>query len=320
MMSTRLRLAIQKKGRLAEDSLFLLQQCGLQFRLKENSLLAHVDNFPIDLLFLRDDDIPTLVFDGLADAGIVGENVLYERTSESSALDKGSAEQESFMGLENLYFNEERVKTAPYKMLSRLNACACRLSIAVPLTFDWQGPQSLNGKRIATSYPNLLQAYLNKEAVHAEAIVLSGSVEMAPRLGMADLICDLVSTGQTLEENKLLEVDVVIKSQAAFIQTTKTLVSEKKHLLDLLLRRIDAVSEAQTRKYILFHAPISALERICECLPGAEMPTLVPLSESKDKVAVHVVSREQIFWDTLEQIKQLGATSILVLPIEKMLV
>lgn len=293
-MNTRLRLALQKKGRLAEDSLFLLKQCGLQFRLKENSLLAHVDNFPIDLLFVRDDDIPTLVFDGLCDAGIIGENVLFEQTVESNSR--------------------------PYQIRSRLNACACRLSIAVPLQFDWQGPKSLGGKRIATSYPNLLRAYLNKHAVISECIVLSGSVEMAPRMGMADVICDLVSTGQTLEENKLLEVDTVLQSQATFIQTMKPLDLQKEQLLEMLLRRIGAVSEADTRKYILFHAPVSKLRNICACLPGAEKPTVMPLSESQDKVAVHVVSKEQIFWDTLEHIKHLGATSILVLPIEKMLV
>ena len=194
-MNTRLRIALQKKGRLAEDSLFLLKQCGLQFRLKDNGLLAHVNNFPIDLLFVRDDDIPTLVFDGLCDAGIVGENVLFEKTVDSDSRQ--------------------------YQILAQLSACVCRLSIAVPLQFDWQSPQSLNGKRIATSYPNLLRVYLNEHAVAAECIVLSGSVEMAPRMGMADVICDLVSTGQTLEENKLLEVDTVLKSQATFIQTMK---------------------------------------------------------------------------------------------------
>jgi len=218
MMNTRLRIALQKKGRLAEDSLFLLKQCGLQFRLKENGLLAHVENFPIDLLFVRDDDIPTLVFDGLCDAGIVGENVLFEKT-----LNSGSNQ---------------------YLRRAQLSACFCRLAIAVPLEFDWQSPQSLNGKRIATSYPNLLGAYLNQHAVDAECIVLSGSVEMAPRIGMADVICDLVSTGQTLEENKLLEVDTVLKSQATFIQTMKPLDLTKIQLSEMLLRRIGAVREA----------------------------------------------------------------------------
>lgn len=293
MMNTRLRLALQKKGRLADESLSLLKQCGLQFHLKENGLLAHVENFPIDLLFVRDDDIPTLVFDGLCDAGIIGENVLLEKTVESNSN--------------------------AYQILSKLGVCICRLSIAVPWQFDWQGPVSLNGKRIATSYPKLLGTYLSQHDVIAECIVLSGSVEMAPRMGMADVICDLVSTGQTLEENKLLEVDTVFNSQATFIQTMKPLDLPKKQLLAMLLRRMSAVSEADTRKYILFHAPMSELKHICACLPGAESPTVMPLSDSPGKVAVHVVSKEQIFWDTLELIKQLGATSIFVLPIEKML-
>ncbi len=293
-MSARLRLAIQKKGRLADESLSLLKQCGLQFRLKENGLLVYVDNFPIDLLLVRDDDIPALVFDGVCDAGIVGENVLCEKAYES---------------------NEQK-----YQVLSRLTVCACRLSIAVPLEFYWEGPKSLDGKRIATSYPNLLNAYLKKNEVRAECVVLSGSVEMAPRMGMADLICDLVSTGQTLEENKLVEVDAVFNSQAVFIQTLKPIEDQKKQLLEMLIRRVVAVQQADTRKYILFHAPVAALKKICECLPGAETPTVMPLNESSGKVAVHVVSREKIFWDTLESIKQLGATSILVLPIEKMLV
>jgi ATP phosphoribosyltransferase len=293
-MNKRLRLALQKKGRLADESIFLLKQSGLKFHLKDNALLAHVSNFPIDLLFVRDDDIPTLVFDGLVDAGIVGENVLCEKAN-------GSPQEK-------------------YQRLARLNVCACRLSIAVPLQFDWQGPKSLSNKRIASSYPNLLKAYLKQYAIQAECIVLSGSVEMAPRMGIADVICDLVSTGQTLEDNKLREVDTVFNSQAAFIQTMEPLDEQRKQLMDMLLRRMSAVQQADTRKYILFHAPLNQLQSICECLPGAETPTVLPLSESSERVAVHVVSREQVFWDTLEQLKQLGATSILVVPIEKMLV
>ncbi len=293
-MNKRLRLALQKKGRLADESISLLKQCGLQFHLRDNALLAHVSNFPIDLLFVRDDDIPTLVFDGLVDAGIVGENLLCEKAN-------GSQDEK-------------------YLRLARLNVCACRLSIAVPLQFDWQGPGSLNNKRIASSYPNLLQAYLHRHAVAAECVVLSGSVEMAPRMGIADVICDLVSTGQTLEDNKLMEVDTVFNSQATFIQTMQQLDEQKTQLLEMLLRRMSAVEQADTRKYILFHAPIDQLQTICECLPGAETPTILPLSESPEKVAVHVVSKEQVFWNTLEQLKQLGATSILVLPIEKMLI
>jgi ATP phosphoribosyltransferase len=293
MMSMRLRLALQKKGRLAQESINLLQRCGLHFRVKENGLLAHVDNFPIDLLFVRDDDIPALIFDGLCDGGIVGENVLLEAQLRSPAQ--------------------------TYQTLLALNACFCRLSVAVPLEFDYASPGSLDGKRIATTYPLLLKQYLNEHNIVADCIVLSGSVEMAPKMGMADVICDLVSTGQTLEDNKLVEVDIVLKSRATFIKTSHALDPMKCQLLDMLCRRIQAVQQAETRKYILFHAPVQSLKKICECLPGAETPTVLALPENPDKVVVHVVSSEQIFWDTLENIQALGASSILVLPIEKML-
>ena len=274
-MKDRLRLALQKKGRLSEESLSLLQRCGLKFRIKPNSLLTHVDNFPIDLLFVRDDDIPTLVFDGLCDGGIVGENVLLEA---SLANPRKS-----------------------YKISAALGTCTCRLSIAVPESTDYRGPGSLDGKRIATSYPNLLNQYLRDKKICAESLVLSGSIEVAPRMGMADAICDLVSSGQTLEDNKLYEVDTVLSSQAVLIQ------SDQK------------VQQAQERKYIVFHAPKSALEAIAEKLPGAESPTILPLPGNINKVAVHVVSSERVFWNTLETIQTLGASSILVLPIEKML-
>ncbi|KTD32085.1 ATP phosphoribosyltransferase HisG [Legionella moravica] len=292
-MKNRLRLAIQKKGRLSDESISLLQRCGLKFRIKPNALLTHVDNFPIDLLFVRDDDIPTLVFDNLCDGGIVGENVLLE----ASLAKPGKL----------------------YKQLLALGSCTCRLSIAVPESFDYQGPGSLDGKRIATSYPYLLNQYLEERSICAERLILSGSVEVAPRMGMADAICDLVSSGQTLEENKLYEVDTVLQSQAVFIQTQKQFSPEAQELFGMLARRIQAVQQAQERKYIVFHAPKSALERISEQLPGAEAPTILPLPDNMDKVAVHVVSSERVFWKTLETIQDLGASSILVLPIEKML-
>lgn len=292
-MKSRLRLALQKKGRLAQESLKLLEQCGLKFRLKDNALLTHVDNFPIDLLFVRDDDIPTLIFDGLCEGGIVGENVLLEAA------------------LAN--------KDSPYKTMLALGNCRCRLSIALPADFDYQGPGSLEGTRIATSYPLLLGQYLKARQICAETLILSGSVEVAPRMGMADAICDLVSSGQTLEDNKLVEAEVILESQAMFIQTNQNFSSEFEDLFTMLKRRIQAVQQAAERKYILFHAPKNALERICERLPGAESPTIMSLPANPDKVAVHVVSSERIFWNTLETIQSLGASSILVLPIEKML-
>ncbi|KTD00933.1 ATP phosphoribosyltransferase [Fluoribacter gormanii] len=292
-MKNRLRLALQKKGRLSEESLNLLQRCGLKFRIKPNSLLTHVDNFPIDLLFVRDDDIPVLVFDGLCDGGIVGENVLLEAS------------------LSNPHKR--------YKIAATLGTCTCRLSIAVPESMDYQGPGSLDGKRIATSYPNLLNQYLRDKKICAESLVLSGSIEVAPRMGMADAICDLVSSGQTLEDNKLNEVDTVLLSQAVLIQTDLKYSNMFQDLFDMLARRIQAVQQAQERKYIVFHAPKSALEAIADKLPGAESPTILPLPGNMDKVAVHVVSSERVFWNTLETIQSLGASSILVLPIEKML-
>jgi len=292
-MNKRLRLAIQKKGRLAQESISLLSRCGLKFRIKDNALLSHVDNFPIDLLLVRDDDIPTLVFDGLCDGGIIGENVLLE-----AAI--GAPQKQ-------------------YQTLLSLGSCRCRLSIAIPESFHYEGIGSLDGKRIATSYPNLLNRYLAEKRICAESLVLAGSVEVAPRMGMADAICDLVSSGQTLEDNKLQEVDVVLQSQAVFIQSMAEFSPEMQDLLAMLKRRIQAVQQAIERKYIVFHAPKLALSRICEQLPGAESPTILPLPASPDKVAVHVVSSEGIFWSTLETIQALGASSILVLPIEKML-
>lgn len=292
-MKNRLRLVIQKKGRLSQESITLLANCGLKFRIKDNALLTHVENFPIDLLFVRDDDIPTLVFDGLCDGGIIGENVLFE-----AAL---------------------RSPNQPYRSILPLGSCRCRLVIAVPESFEYQGPVSLEGKRIATSYPFLLAQFLKQNNINAESLVLSGSVEVAPRMGMADVICDLVSSGQTLEDNKLVEVETLLESQATFIQAVHPLTDEQQTLIEMLARRIQAVQHALERKYILFHAPKSALERICERLPGAESPTIMPLPAYPDKVAVHVVSSERIFWNTLETIQSLGASSILVLPIEKML-
>ncbi len=292
-MRSRLRLALQKKGRLSEEALRLLKKSGLQFRIKDNALLTHVENFPIDLLFVRDDDIPTLVFDGLCDGGVVGENVLLEAALASNA--------------------------AEYHTVLPLGTCRCKLAIAVPESYDYQNLDSLNGKRIATSYPLLLKRFLTDNHIRADSLILSGSVEVAPRMGMADAICDLVSSGQTLEDNKLIAVETVLESQATLIRSVQTQTDENLALFDMLARRMQAVMHADERKYIVFHAPKTALSRICESLPGAEFPTILPLPGSSDKVAVHVVSSEGVFWNTLESIQSLGASSILVLPIEKIL-
>ncbi len=290
MTITRLKLALQKKGRLNDNCMALLLQCGLKFHRKENALLCHCENLALDLIFVRDDDIPTLVSSGVCDMGIIGENVL-----------------------------REQVSLPGINLSKKLGFSTCRLSIAVPKEMNYQGVFSLNKRRIATSYPQLLQQYLNEKNVQAEIVSIAGSVEIAPRLNMADAIFDLVSTGGTLEENHLKEVEIVLRSEAVLIQTAAPLSSEKQETYDLLLRRINGVLQAQDSKYIMFHAPREALPRIAECLPGFETPTILPLEGLSTKVAVHVVSREGVFWDTLEKLKALGASSILVLPIEKML-
>lgn len=285
----RLRIALQKNGRLNTDSLELLAKCGLKVKSSKNALLCHVDKFPIDFLFVRDDDIPTLVMDGICDLGIVGENVLFEQVSQ------------------------------PCKVLKQLGFGKCRLSIALPESQTYTGPQSLEGLRIATSYPNLLKQYLQQNKINAAPLVISGSVEIAPGLNMADAICDLVSSGRTLEENKLKEVDCIMRSQAVLIQTPQALSPEKLNSLELLLNRLDSVLSAHDSKYIMFHAPKTSLESIKTLLPGFESPTVMSLESQQDKVAVHVMAHEDIFWETLEKLKTAGASSILVLPIEKML-
>ncbi len=291
--ATRLRIAIQKSGRLNNDSMDLLFKCGMKIRPSKNSLLSHAENLPIDVLFVRDDDIPTLVMDGVCDLGILGENVLFEKT---------------------LVNNKDN-----YEVIKPLGFSRCRLSIAFPEEKSYVGPISLNGLRIATSYPNLLADYLTRHKIKAEIMVISGSVEIAPRLDMADAICDLVSTGRTLEENNLKEVDQVIQTQAILIKTRTELNEEKINTFNLLLRRMESVLKAQESKYIMFHAPKNSLETIKNILPGCETPTIMNLEGIDDKVAVHVVSSEGVFWVTLEKLKQAGASSILVLPIEKIL-
>lgn len=289
----RLKIAIQKSGRLHNDSIELFLKCGLEIKSsKKNSLFCHICNFPADILFVRDNDIRTLVSDGVSDIGIVGENVLYEQT-----LNKEIQE---------------------YILETKLGFSRCRLSIALPQDKQFNNPSSLNNLRIATSYPNLLNRYLMDNKINAEIINFSGSVEIAPQLQLADAICDLVSTGQTLEENNLKEVDNIMNSEAVLIKT-KNFPLNKQHLLNLLLIRINSVLKAQNSKYIMFHAPKIALEAIKKILPGYETPTIMPLEGFKNKVAVHVVAQENIFWTTLEKLKIAGASSILVLPIEKIM-
>ncbi|MBN9288824.1 MAG: ATP phosphoribosyltransferase [Gammaproteobacteria bacterium 39-13] len=288
--NARLTIAIQKKGRLSEDSIALLQRCGLKLLSSKSSLFYSAENLPIDLLLVRDDDIPTLIRDKVCDLGIIGENVLQEQENAENG--------EVF----------DRVKL--------LGFGRCRLSIACPKEST---VSSLQGKRIATSYPNLLNKYLNENNIDAKVINISGSVEIAPRLKMSEAICDLVSTGRTLEENNLKEVMVILQSQAVLVKASEAISPEKMEVYDLLLRRIDGVLQAQESKYILFHAPKNAINDIKKLLPGSEAPTIVPLAECNERVAVHVVSREGVFWSTLEKLRAAGASAILVLPVEKMM-
>ncbi len=295
--SKRLRIAIQKSGRLSIESMKLLKSCGVKFTVNEQRLIAHSDNMPIDLLRVRDDDIPGLVMDGVVDMGIIGENVLEEEQIERERLGKPSV----------------CVK------LRELDFGTCRLSLAVPNEFNYEDAASLEGLRIATSYPNLLRRYMQKKGIFYNDCMLKGSVEVAPRAGLSDAICDLVSTGATLEANGLYETEVIYRSSACIIQSTQPQIPAKQALIDKILSRINGVVRAKESKYILLHAPTETLDQIVALLPGAENPTVLPLNDDTNRVAIHAVSTEDLFWDTMEELTQLGATSILVMPIEKMM-
>ncbi|MDR1529957.1 MAG: ATP phosphoribosyltransferase [Burkholderiales bacterium] len=294
---THLRVAIQKSGRLSRESQILLELCGVKISFSEQRLIAYAENMPIDFLRVRDDDISGLVMDGVVDLGIIGENVLEE------ALLTRQAEGES----------------PRYKLLRILDFGACRLSLAVSVDTPYDGPHSLRNCRIATSYPHLLKQYLDRRGIPFKLCLLTGSVEVAPRAGLADAICDLVSTGATLEANGLREVEVIYRSKACLIQRDGEMPSAKQELIDRLLTRIQGVIQARESKYIMLHAPKNKLEEVIALLPGAEHPTILPLANDPNHVAMHMVSTETLFWETMERLKALGASSILVLPIEKMM-
>lgn len=288
-MSGRLRIALQKSGRLAERSLALIESAGLRVIKGANELLYRVENAPIDLLRVRDDDIPTFVDDGVADFGIVGRNVLEERGAGAS------------------------VEIMP------LGYGRCDLKIAVPAGFDYAGPGSLQGLRIATTYPRTLGRFLEKNGVSADIVSISGAVEVAPRLKLAQAICDLVSTGATLEANGLAAVDTVLRSEAVLIRSPAILDPELQPLADSLVQRFRGVTASQGAKYVMMNAPRAALAEISAILPGAGAPTVTPLAGRDDAVAVHAVCQESVFWETLEKLKAAGASAILVLNIEKMM-
>jgi ATP phosphoribosyltransferase len=297
MSEPRLKLAIQKSGRLTDPSLDLLGRCGLKLSRGKDQLLGFGENLPLDVLFVRDDDIPDLVQEDVCDLGLVGLNVREEKRLELAA--RGGA--------------------ARFQCVRTLDFGRCRLALAIPEGFGYENPTSLRGRRIATTYPFLLGRFLRQHEIRAEIVTLSGSVEIAPRLGRADLICDLVSTGSTLAANYLREVHTVLESHAVLIRTPLELPAGKDVWVQRLLMRIDGVQQVRESKYIMLHAPRAALAEIRRLLPGSESPTVIPLDGSPDRVAVHAVCRENVFWETLEKLKLAGASALLVLPVEKML-
>ncbi|TMN34300.1 ATP phosphoribosyltransferase [Pseudoalteromonas sp. S2755] len=295
--SNRLRIAIQKSGRLSKDCQALLKQLGVKLNLREQRLIAHSTNMPIDVLRVRDDDIPGLVMDGVCDLGIVGENVLEEAQAER-------VRNEQF---------------AEVTKLSKLDFGFCRLALAWPQELGQQQKAWFNGKRIATTYPEILKQYLKRENIDASVVMLTGSVEVAPRAGLADAICDLVSTGATLEANGLMQGDTILESNACLIQNAALTDQSKLALIDKLMPRLKGVKQAKESKYIMMHAPKNKLDEVCALLPGTGQPTLLALAGSDEYVALHMVSSETLFWETMEELKALGANSILVMPIEKMM-
>ncbi|HEX8401829.1 MAG TPA: ATP phosphoribosyltransferase [Allosphingosinicella sp.] len=289
----RLHLAIQKSGRLSDDSRALLRGAGLRIQNGRNDLTARIENFPIDLMFVRDDDIPTFVSDGVCEFGIVGRNVL----------------DEFALGQED----------ARFEIVTELGFGRCSLRIAAPERLDYKGPGSLEGRRIATSYPNLVAAFLARHRVSASVVTMNGAVELAPRLGIASYVCDLVSTGATLEANGLRAVETVLDSEAVLIRTRQPLAADKEDVAARMLARIDGVLATKESKYIMMNAPGEALDAITAILPGAESPTVIPLAGRPGHFAVHAVCQESVFWETLQKLKGAGASAILVLPIEKMM-
>ncbi len=291
-MTQRLRIAIQKSGRLADRSLELLRDAGLRVVKGASDLLQRVENAPVDLLRVRDDDIPTFVADGVATFGVVGQNVL----------------DEDFAHL---------ARRPEVVMPLGFGRCTLRIAVAAEVAYD--GPAWLHGKRIATSYPNILERWLDGHGVSAEIVRMKGSVEVAPRLGVAHAICDLVSTGATLEANGLVARDIVFESEAVLIRAPAPPPPDLSHLADILAQRFAGVVESQGAKYILMNALRTNLPAIIDILPGAGAPTVTPLAGREDMVAIHAVAEENVFWETLDKLKAAGASAILVLPIEKMM-
>ncbi|MDD4589735.1 MAG: ATP phosphoribosyltransferase [Parabacteroides sp.] len=281
-----LRIAVQSKGRLYDETMLLLEEAGIKLEKGKRILLLSAKEFPVEVLFLRDDDIPQSVADGVADIGIVGENEYVEKGEEA-------------------------------RLVKRLGFSKCRLSLAIPKDEKYENLTWFEGKTIATSYPKILNAFLDKNGIKAEPHVISGSVEIAPGIGLADAIFDIVSSGSTLVSNRLKEVEVVMKSEALLI-ANKGLSEEKQAVLDELLFRFQAVQEAEGKKYVLLNAPKEKMKEIIEVLPGMKSPTITPLAD-ENWVSVQSVIAEKQFWEIIGKLKSLGAEGILVLPIEKMI-
>lgn len=285
-MNELIRIAVQSKGRLFEDTMALLAEAGIKIPSSKRTLLVQSPNFPVEVLYLRDDDIPQSVATGVADLGIVGENEFVERAEQAD-------------------------------IVRRLGFSKCRLSLAIPKGIDYPGVQWFEGRKIATSYPAILRSFLDKHGVQAEIHVITGSVEISPGIGLADAIFDIVSSGSTLVSNNLREVEVVMQSEALLIANSR--LSQQKHaILDDLLFRIEAVKAAEDKKYVLMNVPTERLEEIIAVLPGAKSPTVMPLA-TPGWNSVHTVIDEKRFWEVISQLKALGAQGILVIPIEKMI-
>jgi ATP phosphoribosyltransferase len=295
--ATRLRIAVQKSGRLADPSLALLEKCGIRFEKSKSQLFCSSKNYPTDLLMLRDDDIPELVNESACDLGIVGSNVFEEKRLDH--ITRGRP------------FDLEKIVDLGFGF--------CRLSIAAPRGGVISTIKDLQGKKIATSYPETLLAWLDKNKINATTVSLSGAIEIAPRLEIADAICDLVSTGETLSANGLQELEVISRSQSILVRKGSKTSPAKEALIQRLLRRMAGVMKAEDSKYIMLHCSTDVLEKVKKALPGVESPTVLPLQGMPDKVAVHAVCQEAFFWETMEDLKAAGASAILVLPIEKML-
>jgi ATP phosphoribosyltransferase len=281
-----LRIAVQSKGRLYEDTMNLLAEADIKVSSSKRTLLVQSTNFPLEVLYLRDDDIPQSVAGGVADIGIVGENEFLEREEDA-------------------------------KIVARLGFSKCRLSLAIPKEHHYEGLEWFNGKRIATSYPNILQKFLNENGIHSEIHEITGSVEISPGIGLADGIFDIVSSGSTLVSNNLREVEVVMKSEALLI-ANKDLSEEKQQTLNEMMFRIEAVKQAEDKKYVRMNVPKAKLSEIIDVLPGLKSPTVIPLAD-EEWCSVHTVLDQKRFWEIIGKLKEFGAQGILVTPIEKMI-